>query len=178
MMAGLRRRWAALRQHYWLALGIDVAVIVVILWAVHAWQTRDLPLDEPAPATVLASLDGRPNQQATRPGAVGVVYFFAPWCSICRHSISNLDALVESGSLAWATTIALDYRDEREVRQFIEETGVSLPVLMGHAGTAQDWGIRGFPTYYVINASGQISSRSVGYSTWLGLKARTGLAAE
>jgi hypothetical protein len=48
---------------------------------------------------------------------------------------------------------------------------------MGNADTAADWSIRGFPTYYVIDADGRISSRSVGYSTWLGMLIRTRLGA-
>jgi len=52
----------------------------------------------------------------------------------------------------------------------------SSPVLLGDAQTAADWSVRAFPTYYVIDASGRIDSRSVGYSTWLGMWARGWLA--
>ena len=144
--------------------------------AIHAWQTRDLPDDEPAPRTVLDLLDGDGPRAATVPGAAGVVYFFAPWCMVCRTSIGNLDDLVADGRIAWATTVALDYADESEVRAFVEKTGIALPVLMGNAGTAADWSVRAFPTYYVIDPAGRISSRSVGYSTLLGMLARTRLA--
>jgi hypothetical protein len=40
---------------------------------------------------------------------------------------------------------------------------------MGEPSTAADWSVQAFPTYYVIDAEGQISSRSVGYSTKLGM---------
>lgn len=176
MTTTVMRWWSALRRRYWLALGFDVMAIVLVFWLIQAWQTRDLPINQPAPATVLASLGGLQHQSAITAGQAGVVYFFAPWCGVCRHSISNLDALVGTGSIAWATSIALDYADEQEVTAFVEDTGITLPVLLGHAGTAADWGVRAFPTYYVIDAAGQISSRSIGYSTWLGLRARAGLA--
>ena len=52
------------------------------------------------------------------------------------------------------------------------ETGIGLPVLMGDISTARDWSVRAFPTYYVIDADGRISSRSVGYSTSLGMRFR------
>ena len=63
----------------------------------------------------------------------------------CRISIGNLDELVGDGRIAWGTVVALDYGDAGEVQSFIEETGVSLPVLMGTRMTASDWSIRGFP---------------------------------
>jgi thiol-disulfide isomerase/thioredoxin len=150
--------------------------IVVVFLAVHAWQTRNLPINEAVPDTVLALLDGSGVRSAVSSGETGIVYFFAPWCFYCRNSIGNLDELVGEGRVAWGTVIALDYNDAAEVQAFIENTGVSLQVLMGTGTTAEDWGIRGFPTYFVVDAQGNISSRSVGYSTGLGMMIRNWLA--
>lgn len=168
----LRERWRRFRAQKALSLLIDVALILAVFAAVHAFQTRNLPLDEAAPATVLELLDGAGSYTAVRPGATGIVYFFAPWCVYCKTSIDNLDGLVADGSVAWGTAIALDYGERAEVDEFVQKTGVTLPVLMGHAGTATDWSVRAFPTYYVIDADGRITSRSVGYSTWLGMRLR------
>ena len=76
------------------------------------------------------------------------------------------------GIVAWGTAVALDYGDSEAVQDFVNETGIALPVLMGNRDTATDWSVRGFPTYYVIDAEGRIASRSVGYSTWLGMRLR------
>lgn len=168
-VVGLKNLWRRLRARFWASLAFDVALIAAVFFAVHAWQTRDLPIDQAAPATVLPLLDGGAAQSAFRAGEAGIVYFFAPWCRVCRASIDNLDDLVADGRIPWATTVALDYADAAEVRAFIERTGVTLPVLLGDGGTAADWSIRGFPTYYIIDAEGRIHSRSVGYSTWLGM---------
>jgi len=168
----IKQLWSRWRQHFWVSLATDVCIILAVMWAIHIWQTRQLPFDQPAPVTQLTSLAGEQLSSAITENQVGVVYFFAPWCTYCRHSIGNLDALLESGSLAWATAVALDYTDLTEVDEFVTETGISLPVLMGDKDTAIDWGVRAFPTYFVIDEQGRIVSRSVGYSTALGLKAR------
>lgn len=167
----MKAAWDRLRQRRWTALAVDVAIVVGVLLGVHAWQTRDLPVDEPAPETVLALLDGSGLAPAIRPGEVGIVYFFAPWCFYCKTSIGNLDELANGGA-AWGRAIALDYGGPDEVREFVESTGLEAPVLMGTAQTAADWSVRAFPTYYVIDAEGRIHSRSVGYSTWLGMRWR------
>ena len=125
---------------------------------------------------MLALLDGSGIRSAVSRGETGIVYFFAPWCFYCRSSIGNLDELVAEGRVAWGTVVALDYSDADEVQAFIEDTGVTLPVLMGTRMTAADWSIRGFPTYFVIDAQGQISSRSVGYSTGVGMRIRSWMA--
>ena len=164
--------WQKFRKHFWLSLAFDVVLISAVFFAVHSWQTRNLPVDEPAPETILALLDGSGIHPAVITGEAGIVYFFAPWCFYCRTSIDNLDELVAEGKVAWATVVALDYQDAAEVQEFIDETGVSLPVLMGNPATASDWSVRAFPTYYVIDADGRITSRAVGYSTRAGMRFR------
>jgi thiol-disulfide isomerase/thioredoxin len=167
--------WRALRKHFWTALLFDAVAIILVFVAISAWQTRNLPNDENTPSLQAVWLDDKVAGQVLQSGQTGVVYFFAPWCGICRSSISNLDELVENGDIAWARVVALDYSSVDEVRQFISETDVSLPVVLGSPETSRDWQIRGFPTYFVIDADGKIVSRSVGYSTKLGLKARAWL---
>lgn len=172
LIARWKSAWQRFRERKALSLLFDVVLILAVFGAIHAWQTRNLPIDQAAPETVLALLDGSGVESAIRPGEAGVVYFFAPWCFYCKTSIDNLDDLVNSGAVAWGTAVALDYENAAEVSAFVEETGVSLPVLMGDGRTAADWSVRGFPTYYVIDAAGRIHSRSVGYSTNLGMRWR------
>ncbi len=172
----IRRGWQRLRRNFWLSLAVDATLILAVMLAVHAWQVRDLVDGVQAPSTVLATLDDGSLRNATQAGQPGVVYFFAPWCGYCRHSIGNLDDLVAAGTIAWGTVVALDYSSRDEVDEFIRETGVDLPVLMGAQRTAADWGVRAFPSYFVIDENGLISSRSVGYSTRLGLRLRAMMA--
>jgi len=172
MTMDARNAWKRLRERRVLALLFDVAVILAIFAGVHAWQTRDLPVDEPARVTTLVELASGDSRSVVVTGEVGIVYFFAPWCRVCRVSIGNLDSLVTEGRVAWASVVALDYSDAAEVRDFLDRVGVSLPVLMGTSQTAMDWSVTAFPTYYVIDATGRIHSRSVGYSSWLGMLLR------
>lgn len=176
MNPGFKERWRRFRSRFWLSLAFDIVVLAAVFLLIHSWQTRDLPIDEPAPQARLALLDGGGLRSAVVPGEAGIVYFFAPWCFYCRSSIGNLQDLVDEGYVSWASVVALDYGDAGEVQAFIDKTGVSLPVLMGNAQTANDWSIRAFPTYYVIDAEGRISSRSVGYSTGLGMLIRNWMA--
>ncbi len=172
MIKKLKSAWKALRGHFWGSLAIDVVLIITAFLLISMWQTRNLPDDDHTPPLELTWLDDMRADSVMVSGQVGVVYFFAPWCFYCRSSIDNLDELVSSGKLAWARVVALEYENLDEVREFIKETGVHLPVLLGSSKTTSDWQIRGFPTYFVIDGDGQIVSRSVGYSTKIGLQAR------
>ena len=172
MISRLKSGWRALRGNFWGSLAVDVALLISVFVAISMWQTRNLPDDEHTPTLESVWLDEMKAESVMVPGQVGVVYFFAPWCFYCRKSIDNLDELVSSGQLAWARVVALEYESLDDVREFIKETRVQLPVLLGSAQTTKDWQIRGFPTYFVIDGDGKIVSRSVGYSTKIGLQAR------
>lgn len=175
MINKLKPAWKALRGNFWGSLAVDVALLVSVFVLISLWQTRNLPDDEHTPPLALNWLDDMRADSVMVPGQVGVVYFFAPWCFYCRKSIDNLDELVSSGQLAWGRVVALEYESLDEVRDFIKETDINLPVLLGGPQTTNDWQIRGFPTYFVIDGNGKIVSRSVGYSTKIGLQVRAWL---
>ena len=172
MIEKLKSAWKTLRGSYWGSLAFDVFLIVLAFSLVSMWQTRNLPDDEHTPTLEAVWLDEMQADSVMVHGEVGVIYFFAPWCFYCRNSIDNLDSLVKSGKLDWARVVALEYGDLDEVREFIKETEVNLPVLLGSQKTSRDWQISAFPTYFVIGKNGQITSRSVGYSTSIGLQTR------
>ena len=175
MISRIKAGWKTLRGNFWGSLAVDVTLLIIAFVLISMWQTRNLPDDENTPGLQLAWLDDMQAESVMVPGQVGVVYFFAPWCFYCRKSIDNLDELVDSGQLDWARVVALEYENLDDVREFIEETGVNLPVLLGGPQTSKDWQIRGFPTYFVIDGDGKIVSRSVGYSTKIGLQVRAWL---
>ena len=172
MIETIRSGWKALRGNFWASLALDVVLIITVFLLISMWQTRNLPNDDQTPSLEPVWLDDRQADSVFVSGQVGVVYFFAPWCFYCRTSIDNLNDLVASGNLAWARVVALEYGSLDDVRDFIKQTGVDLPVLLGSGQTTQDWQIRGFPTYFVIDGDGKIVSRSVGYSTRIGLQVR------
>lgn len=175
MIGRIKSGWKALRGNFWGKLAVDVALLVSVFVLISMWQTRNLPGGEYTPPLELGWLDDMRADSVMVPGETGVIYFFAPWCFYCRKSIDNLDDLVASGKLSWARVVALEYESLEEVREFIRETGIDLPVLLGGPKTSTDWQIRGFPTYFVIDGEGRIASRSVGYSTRIGLQVRAWL---
>jgi len=174
----IRGAWTTLRSHYWASLVFDVVLLIAVFLLISAWQTRNLPDDDYRPPLELQWLDDMRAGSIVVPGQTGVIYFFAPWCFYCKKSIDNLDSLVAGGDLAWARLVALDYESLDDVREFIANTSVSLPVLLGNAQTSTDWQVRAFPTYFVIDEYGAIASRSVGYSTSIGLRARIWMAVD
>ena len=104
-----------------------------------------------------------------------LVYFFAPWCSICSLSADNLNDLraVRDESELKIVMVALSYGSRQEVVDFVAELDLQVPVLFGTEQQMMDYQIQGFPTYYVVDSSGRLQSKSLGYSTEWGMRFRT-----
>jgi thiol-disulfide isomerase/thioredoxin len=151
----------------------DILIGVVIIAAFMAYQNRNL-LDDNGSIQMatqnFVQLDGEmyaltPSDKKT------LIYFFAPWCSICKMSIGNLD-VVDSDKYN-VIRVALDYQSVEEIEAFAKNTGVKGTVLLGGDIHKQRFNISGYPTYYVLNENLQIIRSDMGYSTSLGLKLRT-----
>lgn len=102
-----------------------------------------------------------------------VLYFFAPWCQICHISISNLQTLYEHNQQIDVIAIALDFTSEKDVIDFTNKHQLTFPIALGNETIKQAFDISGYPSYYVINKDNVIVSKSMGYSSTVGLYLRT-----
>lgn len=102
-----------------------------------------------------------------------VLYFFAPWCTVCHISISNLQTIYEYNQDIEVIAVALDFNDLSEVVNFTNEHQLTFPVALGTESIKQTFAITGYPSYYVIDKDNVIVSKSMGYSTTVGLYLRT-----
>ncbi|HHL31381.1 MAG TPA: TlpA family protein disulfide reductase, partial [Oceanospirillales bacterium] len=118
---------------------------------------------------------GKNYQLSQFKGKKVLIYFFAPWCSICHMSGGNLNALraARSDDELAILVVGLSYQNNAEIHQFAEDLELTMPVLLGTGKQMSDYKIKGFPTYFVIDEEGRVSHRSVGYSTELGMRLRT-----
>lgn len=155
----------------------NALIAAAILWGAHWWQTRNLlPANGEiaAPYFRLVDMDGMDRDLSTLTGRNVVLYFMAPWCSVCHASIDNLQAIRSKKSheelAIWI--IALDYQDKSEVATFLEKHQLDIPVLLGTTAVHSDYKITAFPTYYILDKQGRIRSHVVGYSTETGLRLR------
>ncbi|NMP15298.1 TlpA disulfide reductase family protein [Thalassotalea sp. Y01] len=102
-----------------------------------------------------------------------IIYFFAPWCSVCRFSMDNLQSLYQRNPDVNIVAVALDFKDKQEVQQFVERMGLEFPILLGNQQVKQAYKVSAYPSYYVLDEQQQIQHKSMGYSTELGLYLRS-----
>ena len=155
----------------------EVLLFVVIVGGIYAWRTRDLlPAGDrvAAPAFALADLQGRPWSLDALEGKPAVLYFFAPWCGVCAASAPQLRWFDRwQGDEVQVVLVALDWSSSAELAEYAARHELQLPVLAAGPQVAADYRIRGYPTYYVLDAAGRVAGRDFGYTTAPGLWLRT-----
>jgi hypothetical protein len=159
-------------KRYFLTSVKQIAILMAIFAVISSWQTRAMPKGK-APVVSVTALDGEsfeiPNTQTPK---ITLIYFFAPWCAVCRASMRNLDAVREWVPALAVHAVALDYESTESVLNFVREVGVTSPVAFGHSEVREAWKISGYPSYVIIGKDQDIQSASIGYSSQLGMLAR------
>ncbi|WP_168171493.1 redoxin domain-containing protein [Lacimicrobium sp. SS2-24] len=146
-------------------------LLLLLLAGIYQWQTRDLlERGNQVSTTALPLLNGGSAPIVEGDGRPTLVYFFAPWCQVCRFSIGNLETL-DSEQIS-IKRIAMDYASIEKVWQFVEQNKVGGDVLLGHEGLKQQFRVYGYPTYYILDKEGKVVGSDMGYSSELGLKLR------
>lgn len=152
---------------------LEVVVMLGIVLAVWAWQERDLletDGSQQIQSLVLPQLNGD-TFQLTPSDKPTLIYFFAPWCQVCHLSIDNLQYLDQDK--VRILTVAMDYSSQQEVETFLAEHEFEAPVLMGSQQQKQQFRLKAYPTYYLLDPQLRVVSKNMGYSTALGLKLRS-----
>lgn len=106
-------------------------------------------------------------------GKKTIVYFFAPWCQVCNFSIENLQNVYHKTPELNVIAVALDFVDVEEVKKFTDNHQLTFPVALGNEAVKSDFKVMGYPSYYVLNEENTIISRSLGYSSEIGLYLRS-----
>ena len=154
----------------WIVYGVVLAGAVSL---VSSWQTRDM-LGTSGAVTInpitLPTLSGGHAVLGPDASRNTLIYFFAPWCSICRMSIGNLNGVDKRDTQVFV--VALDYTTVDEVSEFARAVGLGGEVLLGDADLRALFKVNAFPSYYILDSDFAVISRDMGYTTELGLRRR------
>jgi len=151
------------------------AIFFVVVFNLISWirESNLLENNVETPAFELTSVDGRQVNSEDLKGKATLLYFWAPWCSVCHVSLPNLQGFYEENKAdVNVVSVALSYEDISEVHMSIVDHQLQFTTLLGNMQIAEDFKISGFPTYYLLDEDGKVVSKSLGYSTQLGMELR------
>ena len=163
------------RYRSWLLQALLALAVVV---AVQGWQARSLARGA-APTLSGSLLDGRSFTLGQLPAAPEgptptLVHFWATWCPVCRFGQDGVAAIARDYPVV---TVAVQSGDAQELRAYLQEHGLSFPVLPDPDGVlSKTWGIQGVPASFVVDGAGRIRFATAGHTTEAGLRVRLWLA--
>ena len=154
----------------------ELLVVMLIVIAVQMWRSKDM-LETDGSITVepvtTVSLQGETLTLFEQPQNT-LIYFFAPWCQVCAWSIGSLEAIDKNNTNI--VVIAMDYGSVEAVQRFVQEHNVKLPIALGNRAVAQQFSIRGYPSYYLLNENNQVVAKYFGLTTSTQIKLQQWLA--
>ena len=117
------------------------------------------------PPFTLSDLDGGEMSLADFEGKVVVLDLWATWCPPCRLEIPFLVSLYEEfrDQGLVVVGVGLDQGGAQVLRPFVEENGITYPILVGDRSMQVSYGVTSIPTTFMIGRDGRIARKHVGF---------------
>ncbi len=156
----------------WIALGIGLVVVafaVVLALQVgddpRADTTKSALLGKPAPDFTVVTKDGTEVSLASLRGQPVIVNFWNSWCIPCEQELPALKAFhdrhAEDPQLAMVGIVRSE--SKKVAQKYAEEQGMDWTIAFDpDARAAIDFGTRGQPETFAIDASGRIAGTQIG----------------
>jgi len=136
--------------------GFRVQVLVVLLLLVLLPRAQGA--EAMAPEFVLPDADGRMVSLADFRGKPLVLTFWASWCPYCKRLHPGLEQLAARYSADGLVVLGVSMREDEAIQpqEVLAARGVTFRTLLEGDEVADLYQVKGTPTTFFINATGEI----------------------
>ncbi len=146
-----------------------VVVIAVVLNLISYLKRPDLK-SPTLPKFELLSINNKTINSNDFKEKPLIIHFWATWCPACKLEAPNIQALSKSANII---TVAVNSGTDEELKIFLKQRDFDFMVFNDLNGEfATKFKVSSFPTTFIYDKSGEISSIEVGYTSTIGLKIR------
>tara|TARA_B100000315_G_scaffold250156_1_gene282518 strand:- start:1579 stop:2220 length:642 start_codon:yes stop_codon:yes gene_type:complete len=122
-----------------------------------------------APDFTLPDIDGKSISLSQLSGKVVFLNIWATWCGPCRTEMPSMEKLYQKFKKEdfVMLAISIDRQGKSVVIPFLEELGLTFPVLLDPDSTIQKlYKIRALPSSIIIDKMGFVDTREAGARDW------------
>ncbi len=149
---------------------ITLAVLFAVL-AIGAFAQSGLKTGNAAPVFAAPMLDGGFVDLASLRGNLVVITFWSTKCEICRNEIPHLNAFKKRHEGENVTFLALTMENETRINPFLRSNRFEFSIIPDSFGIVLQYADRdrqgnidmGFPSYFLIDGSGNLAYRASGW---------------
>jgi len=122
-----------------------------------------LEIGAAAPDFVVTTLDGKTMRRRDFGEGSLLVTFWFYGCATCREELPRIEKLQQEFAPRGVRIVAVDFRDPRETvaTYFAKEKFTFTPVLQEKDAVSEAFGVRIYPTTYLLDREGRVAWRAV-----------------
>jgi peroxiredoxin len=151
---------------------IPILIFLSIIRTFFSFAYAQFQIGEKTPGFITSTLDGKRialkdywEQQGKK---ALVLSFFATWCQPCKEDLRYLQKVQDQHGNRGLQVVAVlteDTSKEDRVRNFMEELGVTLSVLLDEYGIiGKRYAVTALPCNFVVDREGILKAKYFGYS--------------
>ena len=142
-------------------------------------SSTKVKLGDTTPDFSLSDLQGNPIglHRTAKENKLVLVNFWATWCGPCRLEMPIFEKIYLERKDEGFEILAISVKeDSKVVKDYLDKKPVSFPILLDPDGTvAEQYGIRAFPTTFLVNSGSEVEQVIEGLDTFLKYQIETRL---
>lgn len=121
-----------------------------------------------APDFTLKDLEAQSVTLSSLKGKVIFINFWGTWCQYCRVEMPSIQRMYDQLKHKDFEILAVSVNDTpAAAKSYIKQNSFTFPVLLDlEYKASQMYGIRGFPTTYLVDKKGNLIGKLVGSKEW------------
>lgn len=153
--------------------GLAVGIAIVVLFSLPSYRQGEASIAGKSAKDFALDLSGKPTHLSDLHGKVVVLNFWATWCPPCIEETPALNRLQQHIGKRNGIVLGVAADEDPEVfEKFLRDQGVIFPTYRdpatkdNHSPIAESYGTSMYPETYVIDRTGHIARKLVGFQQW------------
>ena len=169
---GVKGSQSQLFQYSDIKIGKDAAPLASLnefsSFTKREWEPEVIPellsVGTKAPHWTLKSVGGDSVSLSNFSGKYLLLEFWSANCGHCMTSIGDINELKNKYPLLQVAFISMTGDSESKIKSVVEKQGITAVMLMKSKSVKADYNVFAYPTFYLVDGSGNIAYSQVGYS--------------